>query len=174
MERRRVQKLFKDLPAEDGVGMYGFRHYFASNALGNGIPITDVAEWMGHKSIEETYRHLPASDAGEHHQGGPHPGRRPVGRGLRPQRSLSGLPSGLGCSGTIQAVDVHQIGCRPDDHASGAGEDPQCPESVDAHQPLIDQPGAARTCPYPRNGQTKRGPSPQTVRPPRHDQCSCP
>ncbi|MGW4671449.1 tyrosine-type recombinase/integrase [Streptomyces sp. NPDC004324] len=56
MERRRVQKLLKDLPAEDGVGMYGFRHYFASNALGNGIPITDVAEWMGHKSIEETYR----------------------------------------------------------------------------------------------------------------------
>ncbi|MGA5443136.1 tyrosine-type recombinase/integrase [Streptomyces griseoincarnatus] len=56
MERRRVRKLFKELPAEDGVGMYGFRHYFASNALGNGIPITDVAEWMGHKSIEETYR----------------------------------------------------------------------------------------------------------------------
>lgn len=56
MERRRVQKLFKELPAEDGVGMYSFRHYFASNALGNGIPITDVAEWMGHKSIEETYR----------------------------------------------------------------------------------------------------------------------
>ncbi|MEU9930465.1 tyrosine-type recombinase/integrase [Streptomyces anulatus] len=56
MERRRVQKLFKDLPAENGVGMYSFRHYFASNALGNGIPITDVAEWMGHKSIEETYR----------------------------------------------------------------------------------------------------------------------
>ncbi|MFI5743496.1 tyrosine-type recombinase/integrase [Streptomyces anulatus] len=56
MERRRVQKLFKDLPAEDCVGMYSFRHYFASNALGSGIPITDVAEWMGHKSIEETYR----------------------------------------------------------------------------------------------------------------------
>ncbi|MEV0694643.1 tyrosine-type recombinase/integrase [Streptomyces sp. NPDC050388] len=56
MERRRVRKLFKELPAADGVGMYSFRHYFASNALGNGIPITDVAEWMGHKSIEETYR----------------------------------------------------------------------------------------------------------------------
>ncbi|MFJ5786115.1 tyrosine-type recombinase/integrase [Streptomyces hydrogenans] len=56
MERRRVKKLFADLPPEEGVGMYGFRHYFASNALGNGIPITDVAEWMGHKSIEETYR----------------------------------------------------------------------------------------------------------------------
>ncbi|MFB7952767.1 hypothetical protein [Streptomyces sp. NPDC056045] len=39
-----------------GDGLYGFRRYFASNALGNGIPITDVAEWMGHKSIEETYR----------------------------------------------------------------------------------------------------------------------
>ncbi|MFF8506958.1 tyrosine-type recombinase/integrase [Streptomyces sp. NPDC015492] len=56
MERRRVRKLFADLPPEQGVGMYGFRHYFASNALGSGIPITDVAEWMGHKSIEETYR----------------------------------------------------------------------------------------------------------------------
>ncbi|MFZ4190524.1 tyrosine-type recombinase/integrase [Streptomyces pseudogriseolus] len=56
MERRRVQKLFKELPAAEGVGMYSFRHYFASNALGSGIPITDVAEWMGHKSIEETYR----------------------------------------------------------------------------------------------------------------------
>ncbi|MFE8938597.1 tyrosine-type recombinase/integrase [Streptomyces sp. NPDC007872] len=56
MERRRVRRLFENLPPERGVGVYGFRHYFASNALGNGIPITDVAEWMGHKSIEETYR----------------------------------------------------------------------------------------------------------------------
>ncbi|MFD5314728.1 tyrosine-type recombinase/integrase [Streptomyces ardesiacus] len=56
MERRRVRALFEKLPVVDRMGMYGFRHYFASNALGNGIPITDVAEWMGHKSIEETYR----------------------------------------------------------------------------------------------------------------------
>ncbi|MFD3650348.1 tyrosine-type recombinase/integrase [Streptomyces cyaneofuscatus] len=56
MERRRVKRLFADLPPEAGVGMYGFRHYFASNALGKGTPINDVAEWMGHKSIEETYR----------------------------------------------------------------------------------------------------------------------
>lgn len=56
MERRRVKKLFADLPPEEGAGMYGFRHYFASNALGKGIPITDVAEWTGHTSIEETYR----------------------------------------------------------------------------------------------------------------------
>lgn len=61
MERRCVKRLFQNLPPEQGVGMYGFRHYFDSNALGNGIPITDVAEWMDHKSIEETfrtYRHL--------------------------------------------------------------------------------------------------------------------
>ncbi|MFB7372005.1 hypothetical protein ACFC0D_19420 [Streptomyces sp. NPDC056222] len=51
-----MKKLFANLPPEEGVGMYGFRHYFASNAVGSGIPITDVAEWMGHKSIEETYR----------------------------------------------------------------------------------------------------------------------
>jgi integrase len=56
MERRRVRTLFENLPVVDGMGMYGFRHYFASNALGSGIPITDVAEWIGHKSIEETYR----------------------------------------------------------------------------------------------------------------------
>lgn len=44
---------------------YPMRHYFASNCLSNGIPITDVAEWMGHKNIGMTfriYRHLmPAS-----------------------------------------------------------------------------------------------------------------
>jgi integrase len=56
MERRRIRKLFAGLPVVKGMGMYSFRHYFASNALGSGIPITDVAEWMGHKSIEETYR----------------------------------------------------------------------------------------------------------------------
>ncbi|WP_443030928.1 tyrosine-type recombinase/integrase [Streptomyces sp. CB02400] len=56
MERRRVRALFEKLSVVDGMGMYGFRHYFASNVLGSGIPITDVAEWMGHKSIEETYR----------------------------------------------------------------------------------------------------------------------
>ncbi|MBA2947003.1 tyrosine-type recombinase/integrase [Streptomyces sp. PSKA28] len=44
---------------------YSLRHYFASNCLSKGIPITDVAEWMGHKNIIMTfkiYRHLmPAS-----------------------------------------------------------------------------------------------------------------
>lgn len=41
--------------------IYSFRHFFASNCLAHGIPITDVAEWMGHKSIGVTfkiYRHL--------------------------------------------------------------------------------------------------------------------
>ncbi|MFK4137555.1 hypothetical protein [Streptomyces filamentosus] len=28
----------------------------AGTATDDGIPITDVAEWMGHQSIEETYR----------------------------------------------------------------------------------------------------------------------
>ncbi|MFY0511892.1 tyrosine-type recombinase/integrase [Streptomyces anulatus] len=44
-----------------GMTMYSFRHYFASNALGQGIPITDVADWMGHSDINitfRTYRHL--------------------------------------------------------------------------------------------------------------------
>ncbi|GLF95577.1 tyrosine-type recombinase/integrase [Streptomyces yaizuensis] len=48
-----------DIP--EGMVVYGFRHFFASNCLGHGIPITDVAEWMGHKSLDVTfkiYRHL--------------------------------------------------------------------------------------------------------------------
>ncbi|WP_338693732.1 tyrosine-type recombinase/integrase [Streptomyces sp. Q6] len=47
--------------------MYSLRHFFASNCLAMGIPITDVAEWMGHKSIEVTYRiyrHLMPSSIG--------------------------------------------------------------------------------------------------------------
>nr|WP_329074349.1 Tn3 family transposase [Streptomyces niveus] len=48
-----------DIP--EGMVMYGFRHFFASNCLSIRIPITDVAEWMGHNSIDVTfkiYRHL--------------------------------------------------------------------------------------------------------------------
>ncbi|MFH9575802.1 hypothetical protein [Streptomyces sp. NPDC017230] len=90
MERRRVRTLFEKLPAVDGMGMYGFRHCFASNALGSGIPITDVAEWMGAQVDRGDVPHVSTLDAGEYHQGGARPGCRPVGRGLRPQRSLSG------------------------------------------------------------------------------------
>ncbi|GAB3176753.1 hypothetical protein GCM10027162_25730 [Streptomyces incanus] len=60
-ERYRVSKLFQVLPSAEGVGMCSFRHFFASNALSNGIPVTDVAGWMGHTSIQvayRTYRHL--------------------------------------------------------------------------------------------------------------------
>ncbi|WP_234439338.1 MULTISPECIES: tyrosine-type recombinase/integrase [Streptomyces] len=35
---------------------YSLRHFFASNCLSRGIPITDVAEWMGHSNINMTYR----------------------------------------------------------------------------------------------------------------------
>lgn len=44
---------------------YSLRHFFGSNCLSKGIPITDVAEWMSHSDINmthRTYRHLmPAS-----------------------------------------------------------------------------------------------------------------
>ncbi|MGV9316684.1 tyrosine-type recombinase/integrase [Streptomyces sp. NPDC003691] len=48
-----------DIP--DSMVVYGLRHFFASNCLTHNIPITDVADWMGHKTIEVTfkiYRHL--------------------------------------------------------------------------------------------------------------------
>jgi integrase len=40
----------------DGFVPHSLRHYFASLALSRGIPITDVSRWLGHKSIEVTYR----------------------------------------------------------------------------------------------------------------------
>ncbi|MGY4970808.1 tyrosine-type recombinase/integrase [Streptomyces nigrescens] len=57
----------QDADLEGKYTMYSLRHFFASNCLTNGIPITDVAEWMGHKSIEvtfKTYRHLMPSSVG--------------------------------------------------------------------------------------------------------------
>ncbi|MFF0335037.1 tyrosine-type recombinase/integrase [Streptomyces fimicarius] len=41
--------------------VYGFRHFFAFNCLTHNLPITDVAEWMDHRSLGITfkiYRHL--------------------------------------------------------------------------------------------------------------------
>ncbi|MGW4650745.1 tyrosine-type recombinase/integrase [Kitasatospora sp. NPDC004289] len=49
------------LEIPDGMVIYSFRHFFASNCLSNNLPITDVAEWMGHRSVDitfKTYRHL--------------------------------------------------------------------------------------------------------------------
>ncbi|MGW9132438.1 hypothetical protein [Streptomyces sp. NPDC055681] len=55
-----------DVP--EGMVIYAFRHFFASSCLGNGIPITDVAEWTGHRSIDVTfkiYRHLMPGSIGQ-------------------------------------------------------------------------------------------------------------
>jgi integrase len=55
-----------DIP--ERMVIYSFRHFFASNCLTNGIPITDVAEWMGHRSLDITfkiYRHLMPGSIGK-------------------------------------------------------------------------------------------------------------
>ncbi|MFD4949949.1 tyrosine-type recombinase/integrase, partial [Streptomyces sp. NPDC058409] len=57
--RRIKQAGEADIP--EGMVVYSFRHFFASNCLTHGIPVTDVAEWMGHRSLDVTfkiYRHL--------------------------------------------------------------------------------------------------------------------
>ncbi|MEV5815878.1 tyrosine-type recombinase/integrase [Streptomyces mutabilis] len=57
---RRIKKSGEvDIP--EGMVIYSYRHFFASNCLTRNIPITDVAEWMGHKNIDvtfKTYRHI--------------------------------------------------------------------------------------------------------------------
>ena len=35
---------------------HSLRHLYASTALAEGIPITEVSRWLGHKSIEVTYQ----------------------------------------------------------------------------------------------------------------------
>ncbi|MEU9357684.1 tyrosine-type recombinase/integrase [Streptomyces sp. NPDC048301] len=55
-----------DIP--DGMVLYGLRHFFASNCLSHGIPITDVADWMGHQNLDVTfkiYRHLMPGSIGQ-------------------------------------------------------------------------------------------------------------
>jgi integrase len=57
---RNIKRL-GEVEVPNGMVMYGLRHFFASNCLSKRIPITDVAEWMGHRSIGITfriYRHL--------------------------------------------------------------------------------------------------------------------
>ncbi|MFF2751708.1 tyrosine-type recombinase/integrase [Kitasatospora sp. NPDC058048] len=58
---QRLAKQADDIDVPEGMTLYGLRHFFASNCLTHNIPITDVAERMGHKSIDVTfkiYRHL--------------------------------------------------------------------------------------------------------------------
>jgi integrase len=50
-----------------GFRPHSLRHAFASVMLARGIVITDVAQWLGHKDINETYRtygHLVPNAAG--------------------------------------------------------------------------------------------------------------
>jgi integrase len=50
-----------------GFRSHSLRHAFASVMLARNIPITDVARWLGHKDINETYRtygHLVPNAAG--------------------------------------------------------------------------------------------------------------
>jgi integrase len=35
---------------------HDLRHCFASVALSRGVPITDVSRWLGHRSVDLTYR----------------------------------------------------------------------------------------------------------------------
>jgi integrase len=49
-----------------GFTPHSLRHAFASVMLGKGVPITDVAQWLGHRDVRVTfriYRHLVPSAA---------------------------------------------------------------------------------------------------------------
>jgi integrase len=39
-----------------GITPHSLRHAFASAMLGKGVPITDVAHWLGHRDVRVTFR----------------------------------------------------------------------------------------------------------------------
>ena len=54
--RQRFQAAAKRAEIPAGFRPHSLRHAFASALLSRGVPITDVARWMGHQDIRETYR----------------------------------------------------------------------------------------------------------------------
>jgi integrase len=77
--RRSYQEDFQRAAAKAGLPPefipHSLRHLYASTALAEGIPITEVSRWLGHKSIEVThqvYGHLVPSSRPRPHR----PGRR--------------------------------------------------------------------------------------------------
>jgi integrase len=54
-----VRQQFQDAARRAGIPAgfrpHSLRHAFASTLLSRGVPITDVARWMGHKDIRETF-----------------------------------------------------------------------------------------------------------------------
>jgi site-specific recombinase XerD len=58
--RRSYQEDFQRAAARAGLPPefipYSLRHFYASTALAEGIPITEVSRWLGHKSIEVTHQ----------------------------------------------------------------------------------------------------------------------
>lgn len=55
--RCRFRRLREKLPHLQDVVAYCYRHTFATDALERGVPVTDVAELLGHKSTEMVMRH---------------------------------------------------------------------------------------------------------------------
>ena len=52
---------------QDGFTPHSLRHAFVSALLSHGVPITDVAAWLGHRNINVTYAtygHLVPSSLG--------------------------------------------------------------------------------------------------------------
>jgi integrase len=58
--RRSYQEDFQRAAARAGLPPefipHSLRHFYASTALAEGIPITEVSRWPGHKSIEVTHQ----------------------------------------------------------------------------------------------------------------------
>jgi integrase len=59
--RCRMRRMRKAMELPDGTVAYSYRHTYATDGLENGVPITEMAELLGHvdtKQVSQTYAHL--------------------------------------------------------------------------------------------------------------------
>lgn len=52
----RFEAVRKAVGIAEGFTAHSLRHAFVSALLARGVPITDVAAWLGHREISVTYR----------------------------------------------------------------------------------------------------------------------
>ncbi|GHJ45854.1 hypothetical protein Cs7R123_31960 [Catellatospora sp. TT07R-123] len=64
---------------------HALRHFFAASMLGNGVPITDLCEWLGHSSVEITYAYY-----GHLMPDAPERGRAAIDTAMAPLASITG------------------------------------------------------------------------------------
>lgn len=111
MERRRVKKLFANLPAEEGAGMYGLPALLRLERSRKRDPHHRRSGMDGPQVHRGDVPDLPAPAAGEYQQGRSGPGWRPLGSGLRSWMEGGGARGRRCAAGPSLSHGAERCGC---------------------------------------------------------------